>query len=81
MAEVTRVVTFDTGDDCISRRSNVTVGICADIWYKIASDLDLKFTIDIVDQWIHMLEYLNNNKTDVILQRVEEGNICINVTK
>ena len=82
MAKVARLVTFDSGDDYISRWSNVTLGICADIWFKIASDLDLTFTIDVVERWICMFEYLNNNKTDVILQRVEEGQMFYrNVTK
>ena len=79
---VARLVTFNTGDNCITIRSNVTVGICMDIWHKIASDLNLTFTTVAVEKWMHMLEYLRDNKTDVILQRVEAGHMLYrNVTK
>ena len=73
MGESTRVVTFDSNDQYVRNRSNVSAGICVDLWLRTVYDLGLKYTEEVVTDWCELFEYLRDNKTDVIMQRVDEG--------
>ena len=48
-------------------------GILYDLWNQAATDLNLTSSIEVVPEWRVMLEYLKENRSDVILQRMDWG--------
>ena len=84
MDRTARVVTTLVENKCIYRvpESQALTGICADLWNKTASNLNLTFTVDIVDDWWEQFTYYSNNLTDVIMERVDDAQmIHSNITE
>ena len=73
MAEIARVVTSQTRDDFVDLDANNNpVGICVKLWHQVAKDLQLKTQFQVV-RWGEMYDKLRDKESDVIMQRVDEG--------
>ena len=75
MEKTARVVTTLVENKCVHRvpESQALAGICVDLWNKTASDLNMTFSVDIVDNWWDMFSYYSTNQTDVIMERVDDA--------
>ena len=72
---VARVVTYVTRNNFVFRRENDSVlsGICIDLWNRTAQLLNLSYTVDIVDTGLQLVTHFKENRSDIIVQRIDEG--------
>ena len=68
-----RIVTFISKDTCVRNISNVLKGICIDTWKRTALDLNISYTLEIVEEWFDMFTYLKEDRADVIVQKTNAG--------
>ena len=82
--EAARIVTTITKTKFVFQhpKTSTLAGICVDLWRKIASELNLTYTVDIVDSWWQMHPHFAQNKSDVIMERMDDGQMeLFNITK
>ena len=75
--QVTRAVTMVSDNQMVRQDidSPSLSGICIDLWIRSAEMLDLKYSLEVVDLWPKMLQAFKENKTDVVLQRMDAGQL------
>ena len=74
-SNLARVVTADSNNAFVTRNEKGHLaGICVDLWQKISEDLNLTTTTELVS-WPVMYKRFQANQTDVILQRISEGQL------
>ena len=71
-----RLVTRVTRDDYVYQdpmdpRPDRVKGILYDLWDKVATDLNLTFKINVVNNWLDMVDRVRMNQADVALQRMD----------
>ena len=63
------------------KTGNLT-GICVNLWEKIATDLNLTYSMDVVDEYWLMFPHFAANKSDVMMERVDDSQMILNnITK
>ena len=75
MLDMVRVITAEAGSDFIYTENGELQGICWDLWKQLAKDLHVTFSTTIYspDKWLQMFEDFKENKTDIIVQRLDDG--------
>ena len=84
MVDTARLVTTTTFGKFVFYHPNSSVlsGICWDLWREIASDLNLTQTVDVVNSWWEMHPHFAENKSDVIMERMDDNQMeLFNITK
>ena len=79
-----RVVTLLSRNNYVFRnRIDASLsGICVDLWKRTARDLRLPYSVEVVNSWVEMYASFRDNKSDLILQRMDEGHmIAWNITE
>ena len=47
-------------------------GVCIDLWNQTASNLNLTYSLTVLDNYWEMMEHFAANKSDVVIERVNE---------
>ena len=84
MVDAARVVTTLTNGKYVFHhpKTHLLSGVCVDLWKKIVFDLNLTYTVDVVDSWWEMHPHFAANKSDVIMERMDDGQMeLFNITK
>ena len=79
-----RVVTTVTKTNFVFQTTpgSVLSGICVDLWNETAKELNLTYSVDIVHRWKDMFNHFNLNKSDVIMERMNDGQMRLhNISK
>ena len=79
-----RAVSYDSSNDFVFRRhtDSMLTGICVDLWNETARRLNLTYSLEMVDQWPDMFKNFNENRSDIIVQRMDESQLeFFNATK
>ena len=69
-----RVVSYDSMNDFVFRSGigSGLAGICVDLWDETARQLNLTYSLEMVERWPDMFENFNQNRSDIIMQRIDE---------
>ena len=73
---ITSVITLVSHDSYVGLLDGSTsalTGICVDLWNRTANDLSLEYSLEIVNIWPKMLEAFEDNRAQVIMQKMDEG--------
>ena len=72
-----RVVTSVTRNHFVFQRDPdpVLKGICMDLWRKTATELNLTFSVQIVEPFTAMHDIFRQKKADIIVQRIEDDQL------
>ena len=84
MTDSARLVSTVTYGDYVFEHKDTSVlaGICVDLWKEIALDLNLTYTFELVDSWWEMHPHFKANKSDVIMERMDDAQMDLfNITK
>ena len=79
-----RVVTVDVRNKFVYRddENSALKGICIDLWRRIAKDLNLTYVVEEVDSWSAMMNKFKEGEADVIMQRINDGDMLAdNITE
>ena len=72
LEEVT-VVTTNTNNEFVTKNADGELsGICMDLWMQVENDLNLRSDAKVMS-WEQMYKDLNESRADVIMQRINDG--------
>ena len=83
-ARIARAVSYDSSNDFVFRRQtdSMLTGICVDLWNETSRKLNLTYSLEMADQWTDMFTSFNENRSDIIVQRIDENQLeFFNATK
>ena len=74
MATISRVVTFAGENHFLFKdeHSENVRGICWDLWKRTANELNISYSLTLVEHWFEMFKTFEENKADIIIQRIDD---------
>ena len=71
-AEITRAVTEESGDNCVSVENGEPSGICINLWKQIARELNIKYEIKAFVNPDQSLAVFKNKSVDIVIKKLDD---------